>query len=79
MNCRTWINSAKEVQEIGSQHYVKRFVNHDNNARAMSGHLLTITWAIHTFTVSSTFFAGKFVFTADASIRWKACSPLNLL
>ena len=53
-NFRTWIEGAKEVQEIGSQNYMKRFVNHDNDARAIAGQIMTITWSIHTFTVSST-------------------------
>jgi len=47
----TWTTSAKEVQELGSQNYVKRLLNHDNDARTIAGEIVTITWSIHTFMV----------------------------
>jgi hypothetical protein len=50
----TWITSSKEVQSIGSQRYLKRLMNHDIDARAISGHLSAITWSVQTFMVEST-------------------------
>ena len=66
------------MREIGSQNYVKQFMNHDNYARAITEQLSMIMWSIHTFMVSPGFLLAKFVVVADASIRWKVCLPLSL-
>jgi hypothetical protein len=46
-----WTKSAKEVQGMGSQSYVKRLLNRDIDAQAIAGEIQTITWSIHTFMV----------------------------
>jgi hypothetical protein len=50
---RTWIASCKEVQTIGSRPYVKRLINHDNDAQAITSQLSVITWAIQSFMVGA--------------------------
>jgi len=49
----TWIASGKDVQSIGSRRYLKRLINYDIDARAISGHLSVITWSVQTFMVES--------------------------
>jgi hypothetical protein len=50
-----WTKSAKEVQGMGSQSYVKRLLNRDIDAQAIAGEIQTITWSIHTFMVQMKF------------------------
>lgn len=67
MNVRSWKRSAKAIQEIGSQKYMKRFINRDDDARTIAGQISSITWSIDTFTVSMPFSAMKSI-TATFSI-----------
>ena len=64
---RTWVNSAEQVQEIGSQQYLKRLVNHDNYTRAIAGHISAVTWSIDTFVVSLHSFLYMYAIVAEST------------
>ena len=68
-NIRAWVKSAKEVQGIASRNYVKRFVNHDNDARAIAGQISKINWSIDSFTVSTPPFRVQYIPTTVAFTR----------
>jgi hypothetical protein len=53
LTTRKWIASAERLHVIGSQSRLKRLAKFEIDARAIADEIATVTWSIHSFTVSS--------------------------
>lgn len=62
-NSRTWAESAEKVRKIGSKHYVKRLVGHDDDTRAVAGQVASLTWSIQSFVVRLSMLLGHIALT----------------